>query len=373
MTIPEQAAQHFAGPGESIAAVKPHGRGIIHDTYLVKLSRGDDPFILQRINTQVFKNPESIMHNLQMVARHIQNREIPSESEIFTDWQMVKIIPAKGGRNFFVDPEGGFWRALGFIRGASPLESIGGTNDALEVGRALGAFHWLLNDLAPENLHDTLPGFHNVEQYLKQYDAVVDSGTKSCNNSSFCKEFIASRRGWAPVLEKARRRQILQLRIIHGDPKINNIMVDATTGRAVSIIDLDTVMPGLVQYDIGDCLRSCCNCGGEDATDISAVCFDLELCRAVLSGYMEEARRFLTGRDLDFFFAAVRLIPFELGLRFYTDFLAGNVYFKVSRSNQNLERAMVQFKLVQSIEEQEEEIREIIAECRSSLAGSNSR
>ena len=160
-------------------------------------------------------------------------------------------------------------------------------------------------------------------------------------------------------------RITLQMRIIHGDPKINNIMVDNTTGRAVSIIDLDTVMPGLVQYDIGDCLRSCCNTGGEDAPDISAVHFDIGLCRAVLSGYMEEAQRFLTESDLDYFFAAVRLIPFELGLRFYTDFLEGNAYFKVSSTSQNLDRAMAQFKLVQSIEEQEEGIREIIAEWSS--------
>jgi len=373
MNMSEQAAGYFVGPGESVAAVEPHGRGIIHDTYLVKLRRGDDQFILQRINTQVFKNPESIMHNLQVVSKHMRERRKSAGSKIFTEWQMISAIPAKNGRNFFIDPEGGFWRALRFIRGASPLERIASSNDALEVGRALGAFHWLLSDLAPELLHDTLLGFHNVEEYLKHYDAVVDSDGKACKTVRFCREFVDYRRDWAPVLEEARRQKTLQIRIMHGDPKISNIMVDNETGRAVSIIDLDTVMPGLVQYDIGDCLRSCCNSRGEEAADISAVRFDLERCRAVLSGYMEAARRFLTESDLDFFFDAVRLIPFELGLRFFTDFLEDNVYFKVNKSNQNLDRAMVQFKLVESIEEQEEEIRDITKECRAVLASGKSR
>ena len=372
MAMPEQAAATFAGPEESFI-VEPYGRGIIHDTYLVRFTRGEDQFILQRINTQVFKNPEAIMHNLQVISSHVQEKRKSRGAKSYPGWQMVDIIPTREGRNFFVDPEGGFWRSLSFIRGARPLEKITGINDALEVGRALGIFHWLFSDLAPGLLHDTLPGFHNVEQYLTHYDAVSKSGNKVCNDSSFCREFIAARRGWAPILEEALRQKKLQLRVIHGDPKITNIMLDNATGKAVSMIDLDTVMPGPVQYDIGDCLRSCSNTVGEETADIAAARFDIERCRAVLSGYMEAARSFLTGRDLDFFFDAVRLIPYELGLRFFTDFLENNVYFKVSSSKQNLERAMVQFKLVESIEEQEEEIRGIFEECRVIVTSSKQR
>jgi Ser/Thr protein kinase RdoA (MazF antagonist) len=367
MNMPEHAAERFVGPKDAIVAVEPHGSGIIHNTYLVKLSRGDGRFILQRMNTQVFKNPELIMHNLQIVGEHVRERTKFVDHTLFKEWQVINIIPARDGRNFFIDPEGGYWRALSFIRGASPLEGISSINDALEVGRALGAFHWLLSDLAPRLLHDTLPGFHNVEQYLGNYDAVLERCGKAGKTDRFCLDFIATRRSWAPVLEEARRRKTLQLRIMHGDPKMTNIMIDNVTRRAVSIIDLDTVMPGLVQYDIGDCLRSCCNIVGEETADISAVRFDPERCRAVLSGYVEPARNFLTGGDLDFFFDGIRLLPFELGLRFYTDFLENNVYFKVSSSNQNLDRARVQFKLVESIEEQEEEIREIIEAYRADL------
>ncbi len=166
------------------------------------------------------------------------------------------------------------------------------------------------------------------------------------------------------MLENGRKHNKLQMRIIHGDPKINNVMVHSQTGKAVSIIDLDTIKPGLLLYDLGDCLRSCCNISGEESDDFDAVRFDLGRCEALLSGYIGEAHECLTAQDFDFFFDAIRLIPFELGLRFYTDYLEGNRYFKSSYPTQNLDRAMVQFRLVESIEQQEVEIRAIIEENR---------
>jgi len=366
------AAENFISHAETIAGVEAYGHGIINDTYLVKLGNGADRFILQRINTQVFTNPAAVMRNLRLVCAHMQERRTVSDSAIDAGWQVLEVMPVRDGRDFFVDAHGAFWRALRFIRGASPLEQISCLYDAGEVGRALGIFHWLLSDLNPGLLHTTLPGFHNIEHYLKQYDEVLARSNKSGEAGRFCQQFIEDRKRWAPVLENGRRENLLRVRVIHGDPKINNIMVNRSTGHAVSIIDLDTVMPGLVLYDIGDCLRSSCNSAGEEVADFSAVRFDLERCGAVLSGYTGAAREALTGSDCNFLFDAIRLIPFELGLRFYTDFLKGNEYFKVSRRDQNLERAMVQFKLVESIEEQEEGIRAVIEECRAAFTGSNS-
>jgi Ser/Thr protein kinase RdoA (MazF antagonist) len=369
-----RAAIHFIRQDENIAGIEVYGRGIIHDTYLVRLSNGENRFILQRINTQVFTNPAAIMHNLELVCEHIQKRMQQSNSRIDAAWQMLNIIPARDGQLYFIDADGSFWRALSFIKGATTLEYISGPGAAREVGRALGTFHWLLSDLNAELLHDTLPGFHNVEQYLKHYDDILDNSKEDASGAGrFCQRVIEDRRSWAPVLENGSRDNILTQRVIHGDPKINNFMVDRVTGKAVSIIDLDTVMPNLVQCDIGDCLRSCCNTMGEESGDYAAVRFDLKRCAAVLSGYTETARSFLTDADYDFLFDAIRLIPYELGLRFYTDFLEGDVYFKVSRRNQNLERAMVQFKLVASIERQEEGIRGIIEECRAYSKNSNSK
>jgi Ser/Thr protein kinase RdoA (MazF antagonist) len=279
---------------------------------------------------------------------------------------MLHVIPTRGDGDFFIDPDGGFWRALSFIGGAHPLESIEIPENAREVGRALGFFHNLTNNLNPEKLQDTLPGFHDIELYINNYDQALSQSisSESSKAKKFCQQFIEDRRYWAPVLENARRQEILQVRIIHGDPKINNVMVDRETGKAVSIIDLDTVKPGLVLYDIGDCLRSCCITPGEDAEDPGDTRFDLKRFEAVLSGYMGAARRTVTAQDFDFLFDAIRLIPFELGVRFFTDFLEGNVYFKTKYPAENIDRAMVQLKLVESIEQQEGEIKALIETCR---------
>jgi Ser/Thr protein kinase RdoA (MazF antagonist) len=154
------------------------------------------------------------------------------------------------------------------------------------------------------------------------------------------------------VLEAALARGELQHRPIHGDPKINNVMIDETSGKAIGLIDLDTVKPGLIHYDIGDCIRSCCNAAGEETTDLESVGFDLNLCEAMLEGYINVARGFLSEWDLHYLPDCIRLIPLELGLRFLTDHLEGNVYFKTDRPSHNLQRAAVQFKLVQDIENQ---------------------
>ena len=179
-----------------------------------------------------------------------------------------------------------------------------------------------------------------------------------------CLGFVAARRVWAGVLEEARAQGRLSLSPVHGDPKVNNVLLDTATGKAVALVDLDTVKPGLVHYDIGDCLRSGCNPWGEETEQWEAVRFDPDLGRALLQGYLAGAGGFLSDHDYHYLFAAIRLIAFELGLRFFTDYLAGNVYFKASRPEHNLARALVQFKLTESIEAQEAAIRAFIRDLR---------
>ena len=175
--------------------------------------------------------------------------------------------------------------------------------------------------------------------------------------------FIQERRAWADVLEAARAQGRLALRPIHGDPKVNNVMLDNTSGQAVALVDLDTVKPGLVHYDIGDCLRSGCNPQGEETEHWEAVHFDPDLCRALLQGYLSEARGFLTAADYSHLYDAVRLIAFELALRFFTDYLEGDPYFRVRHASHNLVRALVQFRLTESIEAQAEAIRTVLDEA----------
>lgn len=363
-----QAAENFISRNEIIAGIEEYGHGIIHNTYRVRLAESSKTFILQRLNPHVFQNPEAIMHNLAAVCEHIKGkRKLAGGGMIGGNWQDLQYIKTRDDRLFFIDTAGGFWRALVFISGAHPVEQVTCCNEAREVGRALGIFHTLVSDLKPECLLDTLPGFHNIEQYLEKYGAGPVNGKKMVAKEAYCRRFVEERRSWAPVLENARRQKKLPVRIIHGDPKCNNILIGNRTGQAVSIIDLDTVMPGLVHYDIGDCLRSCCNIVFEESGDLSAVSFDSRYCQALLSGYAGVAGKFLTGPEFDYLYDAIRLLPFELGLRFYTDHLGGNVYFKVSRQDQNLHRAAVQFKLVESIERQADRLNTIIDECRHSM------
>ena len=182
----------------------------------------------------------------------------------------------------------------------------------------------------------------------------------SVSEAQHCLRFIEQRREWSHVLENAKARGQLQMRPIHGDPTIANIMIDDDTGRGTCIVDLDTVKPGLVHYDIGDCLRSCCNSAGEETLDLNTVVFDTDLCAAIIKGYMIHARDFLTTADRAYLYDAIRLVTFELGLRFFADFIAGDVYFKVRHDGQNLNRASVQLKLAESIETRESKIRKVL-------------
>lgn len=231
---------------------------------------------------------------------------------------------------------------------------------AREVGYGLGMFHSLISDLPTGDLADTLEGFHVTPRYLQRYDQVLKGCPSNAPGLDELHRFVEQRRDQVDVLETALQRGELRHRPIHGDPKINNVMIDETSGLAVGLIDLDTVKPGLVHYDIGDCLRSCCNPAGEEVQELSAVTFDLNLCDAILEGYFSVASGFLSEWDRHYVPDCIRLIPFELGLRFLTDHLEGNLYFRTDRPDHNLQRAAVQFRLTEQIEQQLPEIRAIV-------------
>jgi Ser/Thr protein kinase RdoA (MazF antagonist) len=354
-------AQQFTSQGR-VLEVRGYGSGNVNDTFLVTLkSPGERHFILQRLNTRVFRQPELVMGNLCTVSEHVQKRLEQTSIVSWRRWEMPRVRLTRDGRDHLIDPEGSFWRALSFIDHAQTFDIIESAPQAREVGYALGRFHHLLSDLAPERLADTLPGFHVTPGYLRHYDEVrAQPGVRPTPEVNYCLEFVEARRAWAGVLEAAREQGKLVLRPIHGDPKVNNVMLDTATGEAVGLLDLDTVKPGLVHYDIGDCLRSGANPLGEETEEWERVNFEPELGRAILKGYLAQARDFLTENDYGYLYAAIRLIAFELGVRFFTDYLAGNVYFKARHREHNLARALVQFKLTESIESQEASLRGII-------------
>lgn len=353
-------AAEFAPQGKVIG-IEAFGSGNINDTFLVRLDYPRAPhFVLQRINPQVFQQPELMMQNLQILTEHVRDRL--QRAPLNRRWEIPQVLLSPQGP-YWRGTTGDCWRAMSFIANSTACDTLQTLAQAEEVGMALGIFHTLISDLPPANLADTLPGFHLTPLYLQHYQQVLAQNPPPPTlEVEYCLKFIRDRQDWAPVLEAAKAAGKLPLRLMHGDPKVNNILFDASTGQAISMVDLDTVKPGLVHYDIGDCLRSGCNLAGEETEQWQTVTFEPELCRSMLQGYLAMAQGFLSANDYAYLYDAIRLIAFELGLRFFTDYLAGNTYFKVKHPEHNLIRALVQFKLTESIESQQTRIRQMIQE-----------
>lgn len=341
----------FFLPGVTIRELAPLGQGNINDTWRVGLADGRR-LVLQRLHPGVFQQPDAVMANLRLVTRHLNRTSVPGI-------HFFQLLANPEGRDRFVDPMGQSWRLLTHIDNSRTLDRLESPIQAEEIGGLLGRFHLLTADLDPDALVDPLPDFHITPRYLEQYDAVRDRIRPDDGAEVFCGRLIEELRPVAPLLERNRTR--LSRRVIHGDPKAANFLFAASEQRAISLIDFDTVKPGLLLHDLGDCLRSCCNPAGEGCSDPAATRFDPDYFQALMRGYLRQAGPLLAPADRELLVAAAGLIAFELGLRFFTDHLAGNHYFKVSRPGQNLQRALVQFHLNRSIRAQQGELERRLA------------
>jgi Ser/Thr protein kinase RdoA (MazF antagonist) len=345
----QRIAEQFAAR-QDIIELSPLGNGLINDTYLSRCR--DTQFVLQRLNSRVFPHPEQVIANLSQLNRHI-SRQTPDSRHL----RIPAMLPASDGQLFFQDEAGQTWRALELISPSESREQLTNAEEAEQVGFALAHFHRLCSTLPADSLYDTLPGFHIAPDYLQNYLNALERPLQVPADEDFrqCQSFIEQCRERIDVLEQAKQRGELQLRVVHGDPKLNNFLFEPGSNRIVSLIDLDTVKPGLVHYDIGDCLRSCCHVEANNR-------FDLNLCRQILRCYLREAGSFFTEADYRYLYSAIWLIPFELGLRFFSDYLAGDRYFKIDRPRHNLQRAQAQFALSKDIDVQRLEIERMITE-----------
>ena len=354
-------ASSFAIEG-SVLAISELGHGNVNDTYLVETDvPTKNKYVLQRINKSVFKHPHQIAENIDVISKHI-HRKLANET-ITQNWEVINLIKCSNGDPLFKESEESIWRMTTFAKNTTIFQKIDSPRLARESGKALGRFHFLLFDLDKSKLNDTLPGFHHTPGYLEQFANSMSGFTGSINHPEieFCNYFIESRRSRVDSFEKLKQEGTITTAVIHGDPKVDNVLFDEITSKAIGMIDLDTVKPGLLHYDIGDCLRSVCNPAGEESRDLDRVIFNLEFAKEWIAGYLESAGDILTTEDKYLFHEAAWLISFELGLRFFSDYLEGNVYFKTKHKNQNLQRALVQFKLVEDIERKERKIRDLIA------------
>lgn len=348
------AARFMIAP--PVGPVTRLGHGLINATY--SLDAGGQRYVMQRVNGAVFPEPERIMANLRVLNAHLN-------AEGDGSLRVPALIETREGTACVRDEEGQVWRLMEFIPDSINLERIETLGQAADLGAILGRFHRLTRSLPIERIGVSLPGFHSTPDYLRRFQTLTDGrdGRSMTRDVRDGAHFIEARAALVQVLDEARRLGRIQPRVTHGDPKLDNILFARDTGRALALIDLDTVQPGLIHHDIGDCLRSGCNRGGEGMSGSAQVRFDLALCEAILSGYASETRDLMTADDVDLLYDAIRLLPFELGLRFLTDHLEGNRYFRVERPDQNLHKAHIQFALVAEIERQEREIRMLIGGC----------
>ena len=353
-----------------LVTLVPFGNGNINDTFLAVFRNTftETQLILQRINRNVFPRPEQIMANMHAITLHCHEKLERDATSGRDDrvWQMPRIIKTRDdGADYITDEKGDVWRVITRILSAHAFDTAQSPEHALECGATLGHFHYLLSDMDPALIVNPLPGFHVTSGYLAHYDETLGGSTaqsvlEASMEARRLAKFVDERRAFAISLEKAEQAGELKKRMFHGDPKVNNIMIDDFTGKGTAMIDLDTVSPGLIHIDVGDAVRSICNPAGEEELNLGKVAFDETLFQAFMRGYMKEAGAFLTDADRAYLYDAIRLLPFELGLRFFQDYLAGDKYFKVRQPEQNLNRARVQFRLCESIEAREKSIRDAL-------------
>jgi Ser/Thr protein kinase RdoA (MazF antagonist) len=343
----------FDAPGRFTGA-EPWGSGHINDTYRIAYDNGTKHFILQRVNHHVFRQPVELMDNIRRVTAHLQEK-LAGTPDVAR--RVLMLVPTRDGRPFVQDPTGGYWRAYRFIEGAQTFQVVESPAQARAAAQALGQFQRLLADLPPPRLHDTIPDFHHTPKRYAALEAVLVADP--CNRAAAAKREIEFARQRESIVGTLLALNLPE-RVTHNDTKLNNVLFDTTTGEALCIVDLDTVMPGLALYDFGDMVRTICCRAAEDERDLAKVRLDRDLFTVLAGGYLAEASVFLTPVERQHLAFAGQLITFELGLRFLTDHLQGDTYFKIHRPSHNLDRCRTQFALVASMEQQEDAMQRVV-------------
>lgn len=347
-------AREFHVAGKFVRAV-PIGSGHIHDSYRVTFDSAQGPtdFVLQRINTRVFTRPAELMQNIVRITSHLSSRR---EQEDGSARRALQLVPARQGGFVFIDEAGSWWRMFTFIPDANALETVT-PEQARQVAHGIGRFQLEMATLRGPRLFDTIPDFHNTPLRFEAFRQAVAVDAADRRRTAVEEiEFALANKVLCSLLTDAN----LPERIVHNDAKSSNVLLEVTTGKAVCVIDLDTVMPGLAVHDFGDMIRSMTSPSPEDEQDISRVFMRFELYQALLEGYATAASPLLTKEEIRMLPSAGKTITYENGLRFLADYLAGDTYYKTSYPEHNLHRCRTQFKLVRSINEQEARMNEAL-------------
>ena len=347
-----------APPGKAA----PIRSGHINDSYAITTSGAAGPdYILQRINHSVFRNVEGLMANIAIVLDHLESK-IRQGAPGTEGLVPLRIIPSLDGRSFFRDDDGKYWRMYNFIPGSRSYDMIGNAQLAKEGGRAFGTFQALTAEIDGVSLVETIPDFHNISTRIAAFRATVEKD--AAGRASEAREeirFIEERAAEMHLIRDLGKEGMIPLRVTHNDTKINNVLFDET-GKALCIVDLDTVMPGYSLFDFGDAIRTGASAAAEDEQDLSKVDIRMDLFSAYAEGYLSATRTFLEPGEIRNLAFSARFMTFIIGLRFLTDHLDGDHYYRIHFEKHNLVRARSQFRLVRKMEERSTRMEQIITQ-----------
>jgi len=353
---------HFDFTGQ-LLKVEPYGSGHINDTYLLEYKikhMGVVPIILQRMNTNIFKQPVELMENILNVTAFLREKIIENGGN--PERETLTVILNKSGKPYYLDSEGNYWRAYHFITGATGYDEVKSDEDFYQSALAFGKFQSLLSEYPAETLHETIPDFHNTKARFAVFVQAVQDDV--CNRAKDVQDeinFVLQREDVANILGDMLSSGELPLRVTHNDTKLNNVLIDDKTHQGICVIDLDTVMPGLAINDFGDSIRFGASTGAEDEKDLSKIECDMHLFEVYTRGFIEGCNNRLTKAEIEALPIGAKVMTFECGMRFLTDYLQGDTYFKTKYPTHNLDRCRTQFKLVADMEKKWDTMNKIVS------------
>ncbi len=359
-TLTQDVLSAFAFPATLVGAVR-YGQGHINDTYCVICQPQDGDcvrFILQGLSSAAFPHPEELMENMVGITSYLKEQIVKNGGDV--QRETLSIVKTKDGKDYYTDSDGKVWRLIPFIENTSSYQSA--TAELFEASaRAFGRFQYMLQGYPAETLHETIARFHDTENRFEKFVAALEADKMHRAKDVQAEvQFVMERKADCSVALQALREGKLPLRVTHNDTKLNNVLFDRTTGEALCVIDLDTTMPGLSINDFGDSIRFGANHSAEDEKDLSKVNFDIALYEAYTRGFLQGAQGSLTPAELEYLPWGAKLMTLECGIRFLTDYLDGDNYFRIHYPEQNLDRCRTQFKLVKDMEEQFQAMHDVV-------------
>jgi len=354
-------AERFRIDGDFVLA-ESFGSGHINDTFAATFERDGSRtrYIIQRINRNVFKAIPEMMENIERVTAHVRAKLVSQGTDDIAR-RVLSLVPARSGSNIYRDTDGNSWRAYRFIERARTYDVARSPDLAFEAARAYGSFQSMLADLPDPPLHETIPGFHDGPKRLNDFMQALDADAHNRAKEVRAEiDFLMKHAPIFDVLPKQAAEGKIPVRATHNDTKINNVLIDDETKDGICVIDLDTLMPGLSLYDFGDMVRTATCSAAEDERDLAKVTLRMSFFEEIVRGYLSTAGEFLTRIEREHLVLAGKMITLIIGTRFLTDYLSGDVYFRILRKGHNLDRCRIQFRLVESIASREEEMRSFV-------------